>query len=211
MRVVKEAEERKNEILDVAERLFTTKGFDHASTNDILNEIGIARGTLYYHFKSKEDILDAIIERITRQLMAKAKSIIDKKEIPMLQRLTMTIMSLNVEDEIGHEVLEQVHKAQNALMHQKMREELLAGINPLMTQLIEEGIEQGLCHTEYPAEAVEMVMLYSYVAFDALEERSETERQKKIAAFIYHMERILGMDEGSLLEVILPLFNGNRK
>ena len=62
MRVVKDAEERRNEILDVAERLFCAKGFDNASTNDILKEIGIARGTLYYHFKSKEDILD-LIER----------------------------------------------------------------------------------------------------------------------------------------------------
>ncbi|MEI3178564.1 MAG: helix-turn-helix domain-containing protein [Lachnospiraceae bacterium] len=68
MRVVKEAEERKNEILDVAERLFGEKGFDNTSTNDILEEIGIARGTLYYHFKSKEDILDAMIERMTEQL-----------------------------------------------------------------------------------------------------------------------------------------------
>ena len=50
MCVIKEAEERRNEILDVAQRLFTTKGFDNTSTNDILNEIGIARGTLYYHF-----------------------------------------------------------------------------------------------------------------------------------------------------------------
>lgn len=71
MRIVKEAEERKNEILDVAERLFGTKGFDNTSTNDILNEIGIARGTLYYHFKSKEDILDAMIERMSRQLIKK--------------------------------------------------------------------------------------------------------------------------------------------
>ena len=53
MRIVKEANVRKNEILDVAERLFGTKGFDGTSTTDILNEIGIARGTLYYHFKSK--------------------------------------------------------------------------------------------------------------------------------------------------------------
>ena len=45
MRIVKEAEERKEEILDAAEKLFGTKGFDHTSTNDILNEIGIARGT----------------------------------------------------------------------------------------------------------------------------------------------------------------------
>ena len=47
MRIVKDAEERREEILDVAERLFGTKGFDHTSTNDILAEIGIARGTLY--------------------------------------------------------------------------------------------------------------------------------------------------------------------
>ena len=61
MRIVKEAEERKNEILDVAGKLFGKKGYDATSTNDILKEIGIARGTLYYHFKSKEDILDAMI------------------------------------------------------------------------------------------------------------------------------------------------------
>ena len=69
MRTVKEAEERKNEILDVAERLFGTKGFDNTSTSDILNEVGIARGTLYYHFKSKEDILDAMIDRMTGRLV----------------------------------------------------------------------------------------------------------------------------------------------
>ena len=83
MRVVKEAEERRNEILDVAEKLFGTKGFDQTSTNDILNEIGIARGTLYYHFKSKEEILDAMIERIDKQLVAKAKMIAGNKEIPV--------------------------------------------------------------------------------------------------------------------------------
>ena len=53
MRIVKEAQERKNEILDIADRLFKLKGFDHTSIADILMEAGIARGTLYYHFKSK--------------------------------------------------------------------------------------------------------------------------------------------------------------
>lgn len=62
MRVVKEAAIRRNEILDAAERLFVAKGFDGTSTGDILAEVGIACGTLYYHFKSKEDILDAMID-----------------------------------------------------------------------------------------------------------------------------------------------------
>ena len=196
VRVVKEAEERRNEILDVAERLFGTKGFDNTSTNDILNEIGIARGTLYYHFKSKEDILDAMIERMTGQLVAKAKIISEKKELPVLQRLTMMIMALNVDNDLGREVMEQVHRAQNALMHQKMRERLLAGVNPLITGLIEEGIEQGIFHTDYPAEVVEMTMLYSNMAFDALSEYSEEEtfasnRQKFLSeqGYSYSIEK----------------------
>lgn len=209
MRVVKEAEERRNEILDVAEKLFGTKGFDNTSTNDILKEVGIARGTLYYHFKSKEDILDAMIERISSQLVARAKEISGHKEIPLLQRLTMTIMALNLETDLGYEVMEQVHKAQNALMHQKMRENLLKEVNPLITGLIEEGIEQGICQTDYPAEVVEMVMLYSNISFDALSEDTLEQKQRKVMAFIYNLERLLGMAPGSLNESILPIFQNN--
>ncbi len=60
MRIVKTSEERKNEILDVAEKLFAEKGFDHASTNDIINEIGIARGTLYPADSFKEHVYAAV-------------------------------------------------------------------------------------------------------------------------------------------------------
>ena len=209
MRVVKEAEERRNEILDTAERLFGEKGFDGTSTNDILNDIGIARGTLYYHFKSKEDILDAVIERLTGRLIANASEIVKKKDIPVLQRLTMTMMSLNVSGGIGQEIMKQIHKPQNALMHRKMQTRLLTAVNPLITGLIEEGVSQGICSTEYPEEGTEMVLLYSNTAFDDLAKLSSDELQKKIAAFIYNLERLLGMNRGSLDEVILPIFLGN--
>lgn len=208
MRIVKEAEERKNEILDVAERLFGTKGFDSTSTNDILNEIGIARGTLYYHFKSKEDILDAMIDRMTKRMVGKAKEVVNRKEVPVLQRLTMMILTLNVNDSnLNREILQQVHKPQNALMHQKMQERLMNGINPLMTDLIQEGIAQGICRTDYPEEVVAMTFLYANTAFDDLMEYSEEEAQRKIEAFIYNLERLLEMKQGSMRETILPIFN----
>lgn len=209
MRIVKEAEERKNEILDVAERLFVTKGFDNTSTNDILREIGIARGTLYYHFKSKTDILDAMIERMSKQLIEKATDIFNKKDIPVLQRLTMMIMALNVDGSLGQEVMEQVHRPQNALLHQKMQDGLLTGIIPLITELIEEGMEQGICQTDYPAEVAEMTFLYAITAFDTLSNNSEEAKNKKIIAFINNLERLLGMKSGSMQTAILPLFQKN--
>ena len=206
MRVVKEAEERRNEILDVAERLFCTKGFDKTSTNDILNEIGIARGTLYYHFKSKEDILDAMIERVTNQIVAKAAIIALDDSIPVLERLTRTILSLNVDTELGEMIMEQVHKPQNALLHQKLQNRLLGRVSVLITKIAEDGIKQGIMHTDYPAEAVEMIMTYSYVTFDSEKQYNEEEEQRKIAGFVYHTERILGMEKGALMDAMKPIF-----
>lgn len=206
MRIVKDAEERRNEILDVAERLFCAKGFDNTSTNDILNEIGIARGTLYYHFKSKEDILDAMIERLTNQMLNKASVIALDESIPVLERLTRTMLSLNIDNELGDMVMEQVHRPQNALMHQKLEKMLLGRVNKLMTKIAEDGIRQGIMHTDYPAEAVEMIMTYSYTAFDSMVHYSEEEEQRKIMGFIYHAERVFGMESGSLMEAVKPIF-----
>lgn len=213
MRIVKEAEVRKEEILDAAEKLFAAKGFDNTSTGDILDAVGIARGTLYYHFKSKEDILDGVIERITDRLMCDAGDIVRQKELPVLERLTKAILSLNVESKIGHEIMEQVHRPQNALMHQKMQTALLTGINPILTELIEEGNQQGIFHTQYPEATVEMIILYANVAFDDLNLAGLTheQRQRKIAGFIYNVERLMGMAEGSLQETIMAIFRGSRQ
>lgn len=206
MRVVKDAEDRKNEILDVAERLFCAKGFDNTSTNDILQEIGIARGTLYYHFKSKEDILDAMIQRLTNQMLAKASKIALDESVPVLERLTRTMLSLNVDNELGNMIMEQVHRPQNALMHQKLEDILLERVNELITKIAKDGIKQGIMHTDYPDEAVEMIMIYSYKAFDSMMQYSEEEEQRKIRGFVYHTERVFGMERGALLEAMKPLF-----
>lgn len=210
MRVVKEAEERRNEILDVAEELFATKGYDNASTNDILERIGIARGTLYYHFKSKEEILDAIIARMTDRLLARALEASQQKDRSVIERIVLAVQALNVDSKLGVEVVRQAHKPQNALMHQKMQERLLAGINPIITLLIEEGIEQGLFSTDYPAEAVEMFMLYSNVTFDGDKEQSPQQMRQKVMGFVYNLERLVGAKQGTLSDAISSLIVGSR-
>lgn len=206
VRVVKEAQERRNEILDVAERLFCTKGFDATSTGDILNEVGIARGTLYYHFKSKEEILDAMIERITCDLVRKASAIANNESIPVLERLVQTILALNLNNDLGEMVMEQIHKPQNALLHQKMQSRLLAEVNPMITGIIRDGIEQGIFQTAYPEGMVEMTMLYSNTVFDDLAEDTPQARKMRILAFTYNVERMLGMQEGSLIQSMQKIF-----
>jgi len=54
---------------------------------DILNEIGIAKGTFYYYFKSKEEVMDAIIMRIISADIAAAKEIADNPDLPAIQKM----------------------------------------------------------------------------------------------------------------------------
>ena len=210
MRVVKGAEERRNEILDAADELFTQKGFDGASTNDILKKVGIARGTLYYHFKSKEDIMDGLIERYNVHLLDEAQEIAKDKCMPIIERIIRVVMALNISGRSSKEIMEHIHKPQNALMHHKIQRVIINGLTPILTGIIHEGIEQGLFSTPFPYECMEMVVTYANTVFDDdMVQMTNEERASRIQAFVFNAERLLGAKSGSLMNVIQIFGKGN--
>lgn len=210
MRVVKEAEERRNEILDAADELFGQKGFDGTSTNDILAKVGIARGTLYYHFKSKGDIMDALIERYNVRILSAAQEVAADKSIPVVERVVRAVMALNISGEGSKEIMEHIHKPQNALMHQKIQKVIINGVPPILTGIIREGIEQGMFSTPYPYECMEMVVIYANTVFDDdMVTMTNEERYTKIMAFICNVERLLGAESGSLMDAVQMFDRGD--
>lgn len=208
MRKVKEAEERRNEILDAAEQLFGHKGFDGTSTNDILDKVGIARGTLYYHFKSKEDIMDALIERYSVRILGAAQQIGADKSIPVNERIMRVVMALNIsEGESSKEIMEHIHKPQNALMHQKIQKVIVGGVTPILAEIIREGIEQGMFNTPFPYECMEMVVAYANIVLDGdLVELTDEGRVSRIQALIFNTERMLGAESGSFMKYAMQMF-----
>ncbi|RDU37147.1 TetR/AcrR family transcriptional regulator [Neobacillus piezotolerans] len=208
MRVVKKAEERRNEILDAADELFGKKGFDGTTTKDILDKVGIARGTLYYHFKSKEDLMDALIDRYSNHLLGVAKETSKDKRIPIIERIIRVVISMNLKGGSSKEIMDHIHKPQNALMHQKIKKFIINGITPIMAEIIQDGIEQGIFQTPYPYECMEMIVTYMNTVFDDdMVEMTAEQRASRIHAFIFNAERLLGAENGSLMEV-LKMFGG---
>ncbi|WP_396954740.1 TetR/AcrR family transcriptional regulator [Neobacillus sp. YIM B06451] len=204
----KEAEERRNEILDAADELFGQKGFDGTSTNDILDKVGIARGTLYYHFKSKEDIMDALIDRYSARLLGNAQAIAVDKSIPVVERIIKAVRSMNLSSGSSQEIMVHIHKPQNALMHQKIQKVIINGVTPILAEIIREGIDQGLFSTKYPYECMEMIVTYANTVFDdEVIELTNEERALKIQAFIFNVERLLGAESGSMINV-MEMFGG---
>lgn len=205
MRVVKDADERKTEILDVAEALFAQKGFDGTTISDIIEKVGVARGTVYYYFKSKEDIMNALIERLNIRLLSAAKEIAADKSIPVFERLFRTLMAMNAVDSAT--LVEHMHKPQNALMHQKNHRAMLEGIPPILTEIVEDGIKEELFDTPYPYESVEMVIAHINTVFDDyIECLPPEEGVKRIKAFIFNLDRLFGAKPGSFAP-LLQLFD----
>lgn len=97
----KKPEVRKQELIEVAGRLFSEKGYEAVSVRDILDEVGGAPGMFYYYFKSKQDVYIAAMEQyITERLERKCK-VIEDKTVPFDEKLAI-FRSLIAEDIQGY-------------------------------------------------------------------------------------------------------------
>lgn len=198
MRISKDPIERRNEILDTAERLFISKGYAKSTVNDILQEIGIAKGTFYYYFKSKEEVMDAIIIRLTEKYVGRAKEIADHPNLSANEKLFRMLMP-DEPDAHKEQMIEQLHEVENAQMHQKSLVETILKMTPVMTAVVEQGIKEGIYHTPYPREVIEFILVSSQFLFDeGIFKWEPQELKQKAIAFIWLIETALGAEKGSL-------------
>ncbi|EEK62144.1 TetR/AcrR family transcriptional regulator [Bacillus cereus] len=208
MRIVKEYEERRKEILETAERLFLTKGYTKTTVNDILKEIGIAKGTFYHYFKSKEEVMDEIIMRIIKEDVTKAKRIVSNPDIPVLDKLFKILMEQSPKSgDVKEKMIQQFHQPNNAEMHQKSLVQSIIHLSPVLTEVLEQGIEEGIFSTPYPQETIELLLSSAQVIFDdGLFQWRPEEMMRRAKAYIKMMEVSVGAKEGSfdyMIEVLM--------
>ncbi|HDT6574924.1 TPA: TetR/AcrR family transcriptional regulator [Bacillus cereus] len=208
MRIVKEYEERRKEILETAERLFLTKGYTKTTVNDILKEIAIAKGTFYHYFKSKEEVMDEIIMRIIKEDVTKAKRIVSNPDIPVLDKLFKILMEQSPKSgDVKEKMIEQFHQPNNAEMHQKSLVQSIIHLSPVLTEVLEQGIEEGIFSTPYPQETIELLLSSAQVIFDdGLFQWRPEEMMRRAKAYIKMMEVSVGAKEGSfdyMIEVLM--------
>ncbi|WIV17522.1 TetR/AcrR family transcriptional regulator [Paenibacillus polygoni] len=198
MRVTKDPEDRRNEILDTAEQLFFTKGYSKTTVNDMLQAIGIAKGTFYYYFTSKEEVMDAVVMRFIETGVIAAKKIATNEELTVHEKLLQIIMAQKPNTPSKRQMIEEFHEPDNAQIHQKSLTETILQLTPILTEVIEQGIEQKLFSTPYPRESIEFLLSSSQFLFDeGIFKWTPEEMVQKIQAFIYIMESTLGAERGS--------------
>ena len=86
-RISKDPAVRRQELIDVAERLFLEKGYEAVSVRDILKEVNGAPGMFYYYFESKQEIYKAAILQLVDRLGKKEAQILMNRSLPIANRL----------------------------------------------------------------------------------------------------------------------------
>lgn len=196
MRVVKEHEERRNEILDAAEVLFLTKGYDKTTINDILRAIGIAKGTFYYYFTSKEAVLDAMVKRVVDAGVETARSIANDSAITVHKKFLLIMLAQKPNTAVKQQLIEELHEASNAQMHQKSLSLTVQHLTPVLQDVVEQGIREGLFRTPYPRQSIELLLVAAVTLFDeGLFRWTPEEQAERVQGLIYAMETLLGAEQ----------------
>jgi len=202
---------KRNDILEAAQRLIYTQGYEGMSIQDLLDELGISKGAFYHYFDSKSDLLEALSERwIDEGLKVITPSVQDERldAIQKIHRLFDTAAAWKTaRKEYLMALLRVWYADENTVFRQKLFNQSIERITPLFEQVIQQGISEGVFNTPFPeqigrvvlsvminfAEATARVVLSDAPGVDRLRQIEEL-----TAVFSDAMERILGAPSGSL-------------
>ncbi len=190
---------RINEILDVADHLFFTKGYQATTISDIAKKMGTAQGMLYYYFKSKEEILETLLIRHVSSLMAEIQMIIRLDHSPA-EKLSLTISSVLCK--AGYKdglLLNMLYDEQNLHLKLKLFCQIEVSLAPRLLKIIEEGISTQIFCVSHPPTAVD----YIHAILDFLSEALYQKTSEDILSFRLRMaesliEKALGTKENTI-------------
>lgn len=165
-------------ILEVSQRLFPTKGYDHTTIQDIVDKLsGLTRGAVYHHFKSKEEIMDSLMDKMFHK---KNVSYSEKpKEFERTAKMKMA-MSLNQSDKKKMNLsLQAIPLLKNPCMLTGMMEPNRQVLSPFWLELLTEGNRNGSIHTEYTRELSELIPLFDLWLTPSIYPATSEERYHK--------------------------------
>ena len=205
----KRPEETANLILSVAFRLFMEKGYEHTSIQDIIGQLGgLSKGAIYHHFKSKEDILEAVSDRMTAESNQMLAKIRDRSDLTGREKLK-TIFKASINRPVQADIFTVAPDFHNnpkllfSLLHDTIENAAPNYILPIMKQ----GIADGSIETDYPEQLAELVLLAANVWMNPMIfDSSEEESYRKFMVF-GQMLRGFGLDilDGEMLERLKEL------
>lgn len=196
-----------DKILDALQTLLENKQIQNISVSEIAQTAGIGKGSIYYYFPSKDAILEALIKRNHEKPLDTAKRLAKQSEISPFTRMAMIFQTCR--NSSAEFLLQDANSSlgntqEKALLYQKHLNYLISELKPELTTIIQQGIENGEIHFDYPAALAEIVLLVLSIKLDnMLLPSTSQEIEEVILGLISLLEKGTGNPSGSLNFLIL--------
>jgi AcrR family transcriptional regulator len=208
VRVVKAPEERRGDIVEAARSLFLHKGYESTTMHDVMKALGIAKGTIYHYYRSKEELLEAVLQQLIENERQRVQKVFDDLQGDALSRFRQLIVAISLENH-DQAFIDSLHKPANAGMHVRLHAATVTMLAPFFAELCRLGIEEGVMHAEHPLETAEFILAATTFLTDTGISPWSTERlEKRIMAMPDLIERQLGAPPGSFAFLRTPLSKG---
>lgn len=189
-------------ILDAMQDLMNQRLAETISVSDIAKKAGIGKGSIYYYFQSKNDIIEAVIERSYSNAIEESKRLVSSESMDAFTKMEIifrTCMESSTELKRQEEHSTFIGIQQSALIHQQFICIITKKLKPILADIIRQGIREGSIQCEYPDELAEIVLLILTIKFDNhLLPSSPEEVQKLMAALAVILEKSTGLSPDRL-------------
>lgn len=206
-----EHQEKRNQILEAAQQLIYTKGYEQLTIQDLLDRLGISKGAFYHYFGSKQALLEAIVDQLGAQAEQIFTGIVRDPALPTLVKLQQFFDASGrwktERKDFLLALLRVWYTDDNVLVRSHMEVAMGRRIAPLLGTLIEEGVREGVLEARFPDETAAVVLalltaLGNGFAQLILSDRPRPEALARASrltiAFNDALERALGAPAGSL-------------
>ena len=147
--MAKTKEERRNEIIETAGKLFEEKGYEQTQVQDIVNEIGVAKGLFYYYFKSKDEVMEELADRYADAIIDAVNKLIDK-DISTFDKINRIFQIFIDSAEKKSGIFMGIFNVKNGITHERIFFNVGKKMVPLVTELILSGNDNGECNCSDP-------------------------------------------------------------
>lgn len=208
---------RRDAILDVAEQLIRTKGYERMSIQDVQDELGVSRGAIYHYFSSKAALLEAVVERMVEAIMAVLAPIAEDPELLATAKLQGVFTAAGrwkaERRDLMVALLEAWYSDHNAIVREHLRRVAMERLEPLIAAIVRQGTSEGSFSATSPEHAAGILVALLVVSGDATSQLyldrlagrvPYQDVQRAVAAYDEAVERILGLSAGSFRMIDEP-------
>lgn len=200
----------REKILNTATQLFIQKGSEKTSMQDIAQTAGISKGAIYHHFKSKDEIVLAVIRSRQELMEEEMKQWLKATENLTGREQLQTILKSNLESQTARAtdgIVGEYEKDAGFILTM-MRDNLRIGA-PLVSDIIKKGMADGSLRTQYPDQAAEVFLLLVNFWMHGTIFESDPEKLPERFHFLQFMMTSVGLDV--FTDELLQLFSQKNK